>query len=75
MSSNQKDKKSKNTPKLPDEIIEYWANQDLWSESEFIDLCCDLEPNSGRQNTKELNAELNKARDQIHRAVFAKETH
>jgi len=45
-----------------------WRQKDLWSEKEFQELCCGLEPNGARPNTDELNSAL----VAIQRAVLSK---
>jgi len=45
--------------------IDHWLKQDAWNEKELQELCCGLEPNGSRPNTKELN----EAKEAIRRAV------
>jgi hypothetical protein len=43
-----------------------WLAQDAWSEAEFRDLLCGLEPNAARESTEEPN----RAHEEIRRAVL-----
>lgn len=46
---------------------EHWSRQELWTQKEFVDLLCGLEPESSREG---MMCEINEAAEQVRRAIF-----